>query len=111
MGSESGRKGQAMPIKVGPFDGLVVSTSYQLLYLFSNYPLNNSSFTPMAVPLIGHQFNCSDVILGRKIFPTSATFMIPSGSKISREDKRQHGVSCIGWGMNTYPDNNKVFPL
>ena len=65
----------------------------------------------MAVPLVGHQFDHGDAILGRKLFLTSATFVIPSGSRISREDKRQHGISCIGWGMRTYPDNNKVFPL
>ena len=65
----------------------------------------------MAVPLVRHQFDRSDAILGHKLFPTSAMFVIPSGSRISREDKCQHGVSHIGWGMRTYPDNNKVFPL
>ena len=67
--------------------------------------------TPIAVPLVGNQFDHSDAILGRKLLPTSATFVIPSGARISREDKCQHGVSSIGWGMRTYPDNNKVFPL
>ena len=65
----------------------------------------------MAVPLVRHQFNHSDVILECKIFPTSATFMTPSGAKISREDKQQHGVSHVGWGFGTYLSNNKVFPL
>ena len=85
--------------------------SYQSLYLFSNYPLNNSSSTPMAVPLVGHQFNHSNAILERKIFPTSAMFVTPSRVKISQEDKRQHGISCVGWGFGTYLSNNKVFLL
>ena len=78
---------------------------------FPNYPLNHFSSTPMAVPLEGHQCNRSNAILGRKILPTSTMFVIPSGARISQEDKRQHGVSSIGWGMRTYPDNNKVFLL
>ena len=110
MGPESGRKGRAMPIKGWTVRWL--SRQHFLSIALPVFPLSSQQLsTPMAVPLVGHQFDRSDAILGRKILPMSATFVIPSGARISREDKRQHGVSSIGWGMRTYPDNNKVFPL
>ena len=65
----------------------------------------------MAVPLIGHQFGCSNAIIECKNFPISATFMSESGLKISREDKHQHDQSRVGWGYGTYLSNNKVGTL
>ena len=65
-----------MPIKGWTIRWL--SCQHSLSITLPVFHLSSQQLFP--IPLVRHQFNRSDVILGRKNFPTSAIFVIPSVS-------------------------------
>ena len=83
----------------------------------------------MAVPLVGHQFDRSDAILGRKIFPTVTIrpepyllcrFIYRKCGKISHETVERHVMTGLGiWkcrntdlglGTSPFPTSLPDFP-